>query len=257
MRASDTIEPRDSQVVPTHCYLCGEPLRNPTSKDHCPPQSLFAKKIRGRYNTNQLRTITVHKGCNASYALDEQYFVATLIPFAPGSEAGDAVFKEFTTSSRNSKRKRRLAEKVLREFEIQPGGVHLPSGVIAKRQDGRRIARVAWKIVRGLYFLHHGEILPETLSIGSNVTAPDRRPSELFLYMIGLADDETHGRYGGVFDYRFRVEDTDFGNLNYWALLIWDRIIIEVYFHDPWSCGCKNCASAMAETKTRAGERPT
>ena len=57
--------------------------------------------------------------------------------------------------------------------------------------------------------------------------------------MIGLADDETHGRYGGVFDYRFRVEDTDFGNLNYWALLIWDRIIIEVYFHDPWSCGCK------------------
>ena len=255
MTASDSSQRSNSQCASTHCYLCGGPLRGPTSRDHCPPQALFAKEIRGRYNTSQLKTFSVHKRCNASYALDEQYFIATLIPFALGSEAGDAAFKNFITSSRKSKRKRRLAEKILHEFETQPGGVHLPSGLVAKRQDGRRIKRIAWKIVRGLYFAHHGAILPENLSVGCTVTAPGRRPPDHFLYVRDL-DNATLGRYPGAFDYFFHVMDIDLNKLNYWAFLIWDRVIITVYFHDPWSCQCETCTAALADLQVRM-EDPT
>ena len=145
-----------------------------------------------------------------------------------------------------------LAKKILREFEPRPSGLSLPPGLVAKRQDGVRIKRVAWKIVRGLYFHHYGAVLPEAISVGYELIPPGQRPPEHFLYVSGLADDETHGRYGGVFDYRFRVFETDLGELNFWALLIWDRIIMILLFHDPWSCQCQECISAVAEMQVRA-----
>ena len=74
------------------------------------------------------------------------------------------------------------------------------------------------------------------------------------MYVSSLADDETHGRYGGVFDYRFRVFETDLGTLNYWAFLFWDRVIMTLYFHDPWTCQCEVCTSGVAEMEMRAGD---
>ena len=73
--------------------------------------------------------------------------------------------------------------------------------------------------------------------------------------MIDLADDETHGRYPGVFDYRFRVFEMDVGTLNYWAFLIWDRIIVTAHFHDPWSCQCEDCTSAVAGMEEPSAHR--
>ena len=75
--------------------------------------------------------------------------------------------------------------------------------------------------------------------------------------MIDLADDETQGRYQGVFDYRFQVFEMDVGTLNYWAFLIWDRIIVTAHFHDPWSCQCEDCTSAVAEMEMRVASSPT
>lgn len=243
--------------MPTLCYLCGRPLSEPTNKDHCPPKALFARETLQHHNLSQLLTFRVHKECNASYQDDEAYFKATLVPFAPGSVAGDSIFKEFIAGSRKSKKKWILANKILREFETNPSGLHLPRGLIAKRQEGERIRRVAWKIVRGLYFHHHGAILPESMPVGCTLTAPGRRPPELFEAVRDLPDDETHGRYGGVFDYRFRAEEVDQGKLNYWAFIIWDRIIMTVYFHDPWSCQCEDCVSALAEMKSRMSSPTT
>ena len=231
MRGSDSTKGGSSpKEAPTHCYLCGRPLSCPTSKDHCPPRTLFSPEIGRQHNLSQLITIRVHKNCNASYQRDEEYFKATLVPFARGSVAGDPIYSKFIADSRENERKLILAESILREFEPRPGGLHLPSGLVVKRQDGARIKRVAWKIVRGLNFHHHSPVLPEALPV-----------------------DETHGRYPGVFDYRFRVFETDLGKLNYWAFLIWDRIILTVHFHDPSSCQCEDCTSAVAEMEMRAG----
>ena len=238
---------------PTHCYLCGRPLSKPTSKEHCPPLALFACKLRQQYNLNRLITHPVHMACNFSYQHDEAYFKATLVPFAPGSVAGDAIYKEAVAGFRTKKQKRVLAEKILREFEPRPSGLDLPSGLVVKRQEGSRIKRVAWKIVRGLYFNHHRAILPEAINVGCTVTAPRQPPPDHFQCVIGLGDNEKHGLYPGAFDYLFRSFETDHGNRNYWAFIIWDRIIVTVYFHDPWSCQCEDCISAVAEMEKRAG----
>lgn len=245
---------RSPKKTHSHCYLCGRQLSYPTTKDHCPPRALFAPDIRKQHNPSQFITFPVHRHCNESYSLDEEYFIATMVPFAPGSVAGNPIFKKFRADAREDKRKRSLAEKILREFEPRPSGLHFPPGLVAKRQEGDRITRVAGKIVRGLYYHHHGAILPKAINIGCEMTPPNQRPPEHFLCVSSLDDDETHGRYGSVFDYRFRVFETDLGKLNYWTFLIWDRIIMTLYFHDPWTCQCESCASAIAEMERRAQE---
>lgn len=235
-----------------NCYLCGRPLSCPTSKDHCPPRALFPPEIRRQHNLNRLITFRVHRDCNTSYSADEEYFIAAIVPFAPSSVAGDSIFRKFIADAHGNEPKHRLAEKILREFEKRPSGLYLPSGLVVKRQEGVRIKRIAWKIVRGLYYYHHGKsLLPEDIPVLCEITPPGQPPSEVLQYMRGLADDETHGIYGGVFDYRFRVFDTDLGKLNCWAFLIWDRIIMMLYFHDPWSCQCEKCVAAVFEMKTR------
>ena len=74
-----------------------------------------------------MTTIRVHEQCNNSYKEDEEYFVETIVPFAQGSEAGDAIFNKFVKNIGESERKRTLANSVLREFELRPSGLHLPS----------------------------------------------------------------------------------------------------------------------------------
>ena len=55
----------------------------------------------------------------------------------------------------------KLLRKVLNEFERQPSGLILPPNIVLKRFEGDRIARVIWKIVRGLYFYHFGVFVAE------------------------------------------------------------------------------------------------
>jgi hypothetical protein len=52
------------------------------------------------------------------------------------------------------------------------------------------------------------------------------------MVFMSLPDNEPHGQYPGVFDYWFQ-RFTEVQDDHYWALLIWDRIIITVIFHDP------------------------
>jgi hypothetical protein len=59
------------------CYLCGEALKDPTNRDHIPPNLFFADIIRQRYNLSRLLTTKVHEQCNTSYRLDEEYLVYT------------------------------------------------------------------------------------------------------------------------------------------------------------------------------------
>lgn len=258
MKSADSNAASGSTAALTHCYLCGRPLSGSTNKDHYPPKALFAREILRRYKNIQLTTHKVHEECNDSYKLDEEYFKETIVPFAPGSEAGDAIFKQFTFDKQKKQGKRTLAESIVREFELRPSGLYLPHGKVIKRQDGYAIKRISWKIVRALYFHHHSDILPEEfLPVGCTMTAPGEQPPEHLQDALNFVNGRKHGRYPGVFDYLFCVIDTDVGKLNYWAFLIWDRIVFTVYFHDPWSCQCEHCVSALAEMRTRMGNSIT
>lgn len=222
--------------LPGICYLCGEPLCNPIDRDHAPPRQLYADDIRKQHSPNLL-TIPVHRACNQAYQHDEDYFVNTLMPFARGSYSGNAFYSKTLRKFKRGE-KRGLVHRVLREFEHRPTGIVLPPGKIAKRFEGTRVHRVAWKIVRGLYFHHFNIFLPLSLPSGLRIVLPDQEPPPDY---FGVIDEATHGQYPGVFDYRF-AKFPEVNNFNYWAMLLWDRLLLLFTFHDP-SCSCEACAS--------------
>lgn len=227
-----------AKPLPNLCYLCGQSLTGPISDDHAPMKQLFAPEVRKEHNPSKLLTIPVHDRCNKSYQLDEDYFVHSLMPFAPGSYSGKALYQKVLRDYRGGKNIK-LVGKVLSEFEPRPSGLVLPGNKVVKRFEGKRISRIAWKIVRGLYFYHHNEVLPADLTTWVSLTSPGEIPPEHFRVFMSLPDNEPHGEYPGVFDYRFQ-RFTETQDVHYWALLIWDRIIITVIFHDP-KCGCEQC----------------
>ncbi len=222
-------------IRPSLCYLCGKPLLPPVSNDHVPPKQFYADSVRKTHSPN-LRTIPVHAACNQAYQSDEDYFVNTMAPFAQSSYAGNALLKKVFAKYEEGI-KRGLVHKVLQEFEHKPSGIALPKNLIAKRFEGNRVHRVAWKIIRGLYFHHFNEVLPEWVLNDLEIVSPDCPPPKEFL--ICLSDNPTYGQYPGVFDYKF-AKFPEVHNFNYWAMLLWDRIILIVKFHDL-TCDCEQC----------------
>jgi hypothetical protein len=188
-----------------------------------------------------LRTTPVHTECNRSYQHDEDYFVNTLAPFARGSYSGNALLRDVFRKYETGK-KRGLVHKVVKEFERQPSGLRLPPYLVAKRFEGDRLHRVAWKIIRGLYFHHFNEFVPLNTPNRLTIVPPDRAPPREFFF---LPDEPVHGQYPGVFDYKF-ARYAELNNFNYWAMLLWDRIILIMMFHDP-HCPCDECVGSNAE----------
>jgi hypothetical protein len=234
-----------ARPLPDLCYLCGKTLVAPVSADHVPPQQLFAPAIRKAHSPDLL-TIPVHDACNKAYQFDEDYFVHTLVPFAPKTYAGRAIYTEILAKFRAGK-KAGLTRGVLEEFDPRPSGMVLPGGKVLKRQNGARISRIAFKIVRGLYFHHHGVILPDTLAVSVDMTplSQGELPPEHFLRFMEHSR-VAHGKYPGVFSYRFEnfADDPGEHNIHYWALLLWDCILLTVIFHDP---ACRRCQKPDAQ----------
>ena len=229
-----------TQPSPSLCYLCGQTLAPPLSQDHVPPRQFYADAIRKAHHPN-LRTITVHKSCNLAYQFDEDYFVNTMAPFARGSNSGNALLQEIFQKY-HSGTARGLVQKVYEEFERRPSGLTLPSGLIAKRIEGHRVHRIAWKLVRGLYFHHYGQVLPEDTPNGLKIVPPDQPPPKEFI--IALPDDPVRGQYPGVFDYKF-AKFPEVHDFHYWGMLLWGRLILIVTFHDP-ACSCAYCVSSKS-----------
>lgn len=232
------------KAKPTLCYLCGQPLIAPTSVDHVPPKQLYAKEIRRKHSPNLL-TIGVHAKCNTSFQHDEDYFVNTLAPFARGSYSGATLLQE-VFSKYAAGEKQKLVGKVLNEFQLTPNGILLPPGLVAKRFEAERLHRVAWKIVRGLYFHQFGEVLPEHTPNGLQITPPDRPPPIEFLQ--ALYGRPSLGQYPGVFDYKY-VTVPQLNDFHYWGMLLWDRLILTMTFHHP-ACKCEHCRTLRLQQAT-------
>ncbi len=223
---------------PSICYLCGKSLTEPIDDDHVPPKQIFARSIRKAHPTNLLK-IPVHGGCNKAYQLDEDYFLNSLAPLARGSYAGNAVLKDVIEKFHRGE-KVPLVKKVLAEFNPRPSGLIIP-GKVVKRFEGKRLKRILLKIVRGLYFHHYGQYLPEELIADTKIISPDNQPPDHFT--IALGDKPEHGRHPGIFTYKF-TKFSEVNNFHYWGMLLWDRIIIIVMFHDP-ACKCSQCIPVL------------
>jgi hypothetical protein len=227
--------------MPSICYLCGKPITKGTmTADHVPAKQFYAPPLRKKYKTTKLLTLKAHRSCNEAYQADEDYFLHAIMPYGRGSTAGNAVYQHVLDAYRR-KRNSSLVRKILRSFERRPSGLVLPGGKVVQRLDGERIKRIAWKIVRGLYFHHHGIVMPENLAVAVTLTPPGETPPDHFLTFNSIPNIEG-GPYPGAFAYRFQRFDDDSAQpvVHYWALLFWDRVIVTVIFHDP-DCTCPEC----------------
>ena len=74
----------------------------------------------------------------------------------------------------------------------------------------------------------------------SEIVTPNEPPPGFFAV---LADQPTLGAHPGVLDYKYR-RFSEGHNLYYWALLLWDRIIVLAAFHDPM-CKCEKCMEGL------------
>jgi hypothetical protein len=217
------------------CYLCGEPLTGRVNSDHVPMRQLFSKRIRTRHNPD-LITLRTHYECNHSYQRDEEYFIHAFSPVAMDSYAGRSTVHEIARHYHVG-RNVPLVQTVLGEFERNPSGLTLPSGVVAKRVDGERASRVLWKIIRGLFFYEYDRYLPLEVPRDIKLVRPGSPPPEPVMSL--LWHEGTHGKHPAVFDYRYR-QFPDIMGSHLWALLFWDRLIVWAMFHDP-DCTCDTC----------------
>lgn len=210
----------------TRCYLCGELLgleTRPESLDHIPPKQLFAKSLRS--SKTRFYQVRTHESCNNSFKLDEQYFTHALVPFGRGSVAGDAVRHKMLEEYHTGKQTR-LVEKILHSAKSEINGLLLPPGKIWLDYELDRVERVVGKIIKGLHLLDTGEIIRLPSDITMRITLPGEEPPDDFVRLMDNVPRPSLGEHQGVFAYRSFVED----ELHYWALLIWDKIIITACF---------------------------
>jgi len=233
--AFESCRKRMKNISPT-CYLCGKPHDGKYNRDHVPPKQFFTKELLRKHNLN-LFWLPTHESCNKSFQHDEGYFVYSLMPFARGSYSGDALRAKILDDCEHVEQ-RRLLQRVLGEFERQPSGLILPPGIVLKRFEGSRILRVAWKIVRGLYFFHFGTFLAEDTPKACELVLPSQQPPFPFPLLLP-PNDPINDKYPGVFDYRL-ASFLEAHNLNCWTMLLWDRLTLMMNFQYP-PCDCAEC----------------
>jgi hypothetical protein len=171
--------------------------------------------------------------------MDEEYFIHTLLPFARGTQSGDAAIRQSFRKYRDG-RNVPLLNMVMDEFKHVVRGVHLPANRVAKMIDAHRFHDVLHKIIRGLHFHHTGEILARRWSLTYTVTAPHEKPPDFFIAYAESGRGVSRGKYPSIFVYMFD-KFPDVNDLHFWAFLLWDNIIVTAAFHDM-SCGCDYCA---------------
>jgi hypothetical protein len=219
------------------CYLCGEKIEGEVSLDHVPPQQFFAPSLRKLHNLDQLVSLPTHETCNTGFGRDEEYFTWSLVPVASGSVAADALLADNAAKFRGGSRQG-LGRAVLSEFDSRPGGLFLPNGKIVKRANHSRVSRVHWKIIRGLYHIETGHVLPENIDYLVEIREPEHTgTSDMDEFWEAVKAEPSKGQYQAVFAYKYRRFEANRGTekatVHVWGTLLWDKLMIFLAHLDP------------------------
>jgi hypothetical protein len=232
-------EQRSRKRLPhgTVCYLCGKVIAagEDWNRDHVPPVRFYGKRIRTAFNPN-LDWLPTHTVCNDGYKSDEEYFTASFAGHAK-SDTGRAVFEDFRRGVGKG-HDAALIKAVIGQF----GKVVTADGTLLFQYDANRAGRIAWKLVRGIYFAETGRFLPEALPKHMILISPEKaKDAETnYPWWTLVRDTEPMGKHGAVFDYKWIGVLVDGGRGHALGMLLWDRLIILALFHDP-NCSCGQC----------------
>lgn len=212
------------------CYLCGKELSGikNTDRDHIPAKQFYTKKFKKDNQNINLITLPVHIACNQSYQMDEEYFTISIGSIIPKSRTGQELYKELGQKISKRKENKILAYKVLREF----GKIKLIDGKTIKYFDGKRIYRIIWKIIRGLYFKHTHLFLPENTHKRHDLITPIHKPSDDFIksLILDVEKESWKVKYTGYFDYKFKYVDIERERVWFWNLYFWEYIVFFTSF---------------------------
>ena len=214
------------------CYLCGEDLvpdEGNTSRDHVPMKQIYAKRLRSEYNLSNLLTLPTHKQCNQSYQQDEDYFVYNL-HLSAYSNSGRAISQDIISRMRDG---RNLG--LVRRVRSQISQILSPNGTEFDIMDASRMARITWKIIRGLFFYETNRFLPE------NTPGNCKNPIIFGESALGIQSEydreqfnlirrnPSRGQYPDIFDYKYcqvpMGENPD-EHRWFWRIWLWDRIAL-------------------------------
>ncbi len=213
------------------CYLCGGIILSAASRDHVPPQQLFAPALRKKYNLDQLTTLPTHLRCNDAFKLDEEYAVRVLATVVYDSPTARAVV-EHGFSKVDRGQTVGLHHRILQSIHERPSGLILPRGGAVVRIEGERIQRVVWKIVRGLYFLERREVLPDATMHAVEVSEPaNDSVSDLASLWNAVRGQASEGPYQALFAHKHFEATRNGLTIHGWGTLWWDRLIIYCAHH--------------------------
>ena len=116
-----------------------------------------------------------------------------------------------------------------------------PDGTELNIMDASRIARITWKIVRGLFFYETNRFLPENtpMSCKNPITFGESAlgiQSEYDWEQFDLIrQNPSRGQYPDIFDYKYCRVPTEENPDEYiwaWGIWLWDRIALLTFFED-------------------------
>ncbi len=196
------------------CAYCGEVRR--LTRDHIPPKNIFPKP-----RSNDTITVPCCEECREGWSKDDEYFCDAIVKAASAlANAGGEYVSSSTQKVLQQMEQKRLesaarpeAEGYLHELAgemidltvITPEGIHLPqfSGF---EPDKDRLARVAERIIRGLFFHERGCPVPD----GYHVTATIRQIGfdpendlRIHEYFTSAPPEVRRSMQDGAFVYRY------------------------------------------------------
>lgn len=146
------------------CAFCDELA---TTKDHIPPESIFSKP-----RPNNLIKVPACATCNGGSKLDDEYFRDAMLTGINEDKYPEvmALFVRKIEAITNDRKKHGYGwalYKSLQEIDIQtPAGIYLGKAP-ARLLDRERLLKSVRKYVRGLYFHHLKQRVPDNCEVTS------------------------------------------------------------------------------------------
>jgi hypothetical protein len=218
------------------CYLCGNEIIGKSSKDHIPPKQFYFSEFRKHVEFKNLITLPTHQECNYNCQEDENYFVTSLSPLV-----GDKlIYKGVEIHLKDMLKHKKgyeLIKKSYREFSDKIGNIYLPSNLVCKEYDIKKVNNVVWKIFRGLYF--HKYNIYINVNTKNNVTRllkiTETLPKEVVEF-FNSSNEKFEGICPKIFDYKI---DKAF-NMAFGLLIFWNSFGFVIFAHLP-GCFCDKC----------------
>lgn len=160
------------------CYLCGVNPAN--SADHVPPKNLFPKN-------NQVKgyKLPACDKCNNLLHLDEEY-IRDRFSIAGQNDTAREVFQQGTRRSylRPYEMLKSVTKLDLINRDTVPVAIKTPAGIhigntTGIKIDAKRVNRVSIKIVKGLYYHHLGQRVPDDYNFDVYFDPPNWLPDLL------------------------------------------------------------------------------